>query len=262
MFETRVHSVSPLDAVNKRKLWEGFLQWANRFSRIDSDNLKRLSLSRENFTIDSFLDMYESNTAPADSGGMVSGDTGVMVATSQKFVSLETAGEYWVNWSISLQRSNGDCRFVGAVPFVGDQIIGSAQDFKAEMGWYNNMSVAEAESRGPMWGEIGGKNRTPDGSGGYHVSPNNDQAYEFVYDEYDHYGRQGHQRHTRHGATEKTIRPSQLTSTKVIAKVHLSGAGGGLVGRVTGNIGIIVYAFPGSTFNVIASTLTVHRRNR
>ena len=250
MFETRLHLISENDALNKRKLWEGFLQWANRFSALDSDNIARLQFENSHFTANTFIEQTVSGFISSGDSGLVGNDSGTLIALSAGVSSLEISGSYWMTWSVDARTD--DSRFAAAVPFVGDKLVGCAQDFKAEMGWYNNMSVSEAVSRGPFWANIGGG---ADGA-------DKDQAFEYVYDNYDQYGKLGYDRHTRHSQVSKTKIESHLANSTTVAKVHLSGSGSGVVGRVTGNIGIIVYAFPGSTFSIIGSTLTVRRRNR
>ena len=145
MFEARLHRVSENDAISKRKLWEGWLQWANRFSSLDSDNLSRKQFDQEDFELGSFLEMYGDGFSPFDSGGTVVGDSGTMAAVSKEIVSLDTYGEYTVTWSVTLRASSGECRFAGGVPFIGNTFIASAKDFKAEMGWYNVCSLSKKQ---------------------------------------------------------------------------------------------------------------------
>lgn len=244
MFETRLHRFDANDAINKRSLWEGWLQWANRFSSIDSDNIARTQFGRSRFTIDAFIEMFSAGLDVSEPNGLMSSSSGTMVAASKKIVSLEVSGDYWVNWSITLQpRGVGDHRFAGGVPFVGNQFVGSAQDFKAEMGWHNNSSISEAIGRGPEWGGIGDE----------------DTAYDLIHNNWGDLGRLGVQRRTAISSEEKTKVDSQIAGRDYI---HLSGSGAASVGRVTGNIGVMLLCDPDTSYAIIASRLTLHRRNK
>lgn len=240
MFETRLHRISASHAVDKRKLWEGWLQWANRFSRLDSDNIARAQFGRDRFSIDSFMELFSAGLDVSESAGLVSNETGTMVAASKKIVSLDISGDYWINWSITLKEDSGDCRFVGGVPFVGNKFIGSAQDFKAEMGWFNNSDITEATARGPSWAGPG------------------TEPYETMSDDWESFGMYGVERNTKNDTLQKSKIPAQGTN-KVF---HLSGSGATTLGRLTGNTGIMLFCQPGSSFQITASRLTLHRRNR
>lgn len=253
MFEVRVHRVSENDAVNKRKLWEGWLQWANRFSNIDSDNIARNQFGRDDFEIDAFLELFSAGLDASESGGLVSNETGTIVSASKKIESLDVFADYWVNWSLTLKSSSGPCRFVAGVPFIGREIISSAQDIKAEMGWFNNSNITEAASRGPEWNSVIEGENTP---------------YEFVYEDWESFGKHGWTRLTASfGTGTKTKITSQvlrLDGTQRDAEIyyHLSGSGAATLGRITGNIGIMLFCQPSSRFQIISSRLTLHRRNR
>ena len=246
MFETRLHRFDENYALDKRKLWEGWLQWANRMSYLDSDNIARAQFGRQKFTIDAFIEMFSAGSDESDPNGIVSGSSGSMISASKKIVSLDAFGDYWVNWSITLRAKSGDCRYVGGVPVIGDQVVGSAQDFKAEMGWYNNSSITESFRR--------------DISAGYPVGEDG-AINEFMHDNWDSLGRHGESYDTRWQTKPKTVIASQV-SGKEKQRVHLSGSGAATVARVTGNIGIVVFCEAGSEFAIESSRMTLHRRNR
>lgn len=245
MFETRLHVIQPNDAISKRKLWEGWLQWANRLSGIDSDNLARSQFGRDSFTIDAFLELFSAGLDASDAAGLVSNESGTMVAASKKIVSLEISGDYWVNWSLTLATNSGDCMFVGGVPFVGNQFIGSANDFKAEMGWFNNSDITESARNGPEA-----------------VGPEDD-ATEMTYEDWESFGKTGVTFQTKASSyTKVDVLRQRYYMHNDKAYVHLSGSGAATLGRITGNVGILLFCQPGSTFNITASRLTLHRRNK
>ena len=246
MFETKLHSFSENDALHKRALWEGWLQWANRFSSLDSDNIERQTFGRKVFKIGAFIDMRDGGATVSEDNGLVSGPHGTMAAASKALISLDNFGQYWVDWSLSLQASTGECRFIGGVPFIGNQFIGAAQDFKAEMGWYQNSSISQSSIRGPGWGTLG----------------DSGDPYEFVEDNWDSYGMQGIERHGAMSQEEKDQVGSQLIGAKQLHFVHLSGSGAAPVGRITGNAGILLFCQPNSTFKIIASTLILRKRKK
>lgn len=251
MFETRLHFIQALDAPNKRKMWEGWLQWANRLSSIDSDNIARGQLGRRKFNISAFLEMFHDGHTVSEDDGVVSNESGTYIAASKKIVSLDVNGEYWVTWSLYLTADDGECRFVGGVPYIGNTFVSSAQDFKAEFGWYNNSDVTEAVTRTPEW--MGGAS--------------SDDISEILIDNYDSYGMRGVQRDTKTsepGNRSKHKRASQLKNSisQKDVPIHLSGAGAVNIGRSTGNVGVLLFCQPGSSFKIKASRLTIHRRIR
>jgi len=249
MFETRLHRFDENYALDKRKLWEGWLQWANRMSYLDSDNIARAQFGRQKFTIDAFIEMFSAGALSTDPAGVLEGATGTITSASKKIVSMDAFGDYWVTWSLTLSPTGettagfGDHRYAGGVAFIGDQIVGTAQDFKAEMGWHNNTAISNSNARGKDWGGLGEDNK----------------AYELLYDDYTQLARFGTRRRTKWTTTGKWLVGSRIGSGDYI---HLSGSGAASVPRVTGNIGVIIYCNPGATFSIKASTLTIHRRNR
>ena len=247
MFESRLHRFSAGDALNKRELWEGWLQWANRLSGIDSDNIARAQFGRQKFTIDAFIEMFSAGYDVSESDGLVSSPSGTMVAASKKIVSLDSTGSYWVNWSLTLQPSGGgDHRFAGGVPFIGGEFVGSAQDFKAEMGWYNNSSVSE------VWAVAPGLSGLASGDDDENIK------YERLLDDYARTGLRGTQSNTKNYTRSKTAVGSQVTGHDYI---HLSGCGAATSGRLTGNVGVMIFCNPGVSFKIKSSRLTLHRRN-
>ena len=249
MFETRVNKIAEFDGLNKRKLWEGWLQWANRLSRIDSDNIKRRQFTRENFKLNSFMDMYSINHPTG--GGAVIGRGSTLIAGSEKFITLETSGEYWITWSLTLQsKTPSGCRTAFAMPFIGDSLIGAAQDCYCEMGWYNNQELAEVVERpATSVGRFGLIDEDEVDSLRY--------ATEMPWDEA--FGKQGMFVQSQSFISRKNLIPPQL---KINDYVHLSGSGGAYVSRSTGSIGIIVNGFKGSRFKIVSSSISIHKRSR
>lgn len=249
MFETRVHKIAEFDGLNKRKLWEGWLQWANRLSRIDSDNIKRRQFTRENFRLNSFIEMYSINH-PAG-GGSILGKGSNLIAGSEEFITLETSGEYWITWSLTLKVKTGGCRTAFAMPFIGDSFIGSAQDCYCEMGWYNNQELAEAVKRSAT---SVGRFGLLDEDEVEQIRHQTDMPWE------DAYGKKGVHIQTRAftGGTKELIPPQLKTG----GFVHLSGSGGAYVSRSTGSIGILVSGFKGSRFDIMSSSISIHKRSR
>ena len=88
MFETRLHTIQSSDSIDKRKLWEGWLQWANKLSAIDSDAIARGEFFRNRFTIDTFLELFHDGQDVSEDNGSVSNESGTLVAVSKKIVSL------------------------------------------------------------------------------------------------------------------------------------------------------------------------------
>ena len=86
---------------------------------------------------------------------------------------------------------------------------------------------------------------------------------EILEDNYDSFGKKGMHRKTKTSdppnRTKDNI-PSQKGQQSI--NYHLSGAGSAILGRTTGNIGILLFCQPGSSFNIVSSRLTLHRRNR
>lgn len=248
MFETRLHHISPGDAVNKRKIWEGFLQWANRLSNLDSDSIARLQFDRDNFSLDSFLEMHSAGFSVGVDSGIVSSETSTSIVASKKIVSLDIAGDYWIDWSMTLKVKSGNCSFVGGVPFIGNEFFGSAQDFKSTMGFFQNTTITQFVET-PSVGV-----RT-----GY---------YDDVW-KYNFYGSQTNYviGETASGdelvSYEKgvSIAP-EFSENRYADYYHLSGCGAASVGRVTGNIGVVAYCQDESTLEVVGANMSIRRRVR
>ena len=221
--------------------------------------------------------MFHDGLDTSDSAGLVSGESGAMVAASKEFVTLESSGEYWVTWSLTLKAMSGGCRFAGGVPFVGNAIVGSAQDFKAMIGWYNNMTLTmhvtrdESTIKYPDGGvAMGQYTSLEDGWGVYgHV--------QYSYSD-PHLGKQpitiesggatyGHssvgvEEYYPQIITEETGTAGTYQAGQPVTTYHLSGSGSAYVGRMSGNIGVILSCEPNSTFQILASRLTLHKRVR
>tara|TARA_R110000824_G_scaffold178505_3_gene358249 strand:+ start:6748 stop:7542 length:795 start_codon:yes stop_codon:yes gene_type:complete len=264
MFETRLHRIQANDALSKRKLWEGWLQWANKLGRIDSDNIARHQFDRLFFTPGTFLEMFSAGLdAEGTDPASLSGYSGTMIAASKEIISLDISGEYWLNWSLTLEAISGECRFAGGIPFVGNTFVESAKDFKAELGWYNNMALLDQEMfpTGKI-GYGGIATGTLDEKWGRYGFAGS-QANEFDVHPFDdgHLAGtpKGQQIHTEDGSysSDKDQALKRENTT-----IHLSGAGSSYVGRVTGNIGVLLFCQDGSRFDITDSRLTLHRRVR
>ena len=253
MFETRVHLISENDALNKRKLWEGFLQWANRFSGLDSDNIARNQFSNPHFFSKAFIEQTSAGfSSTGVEKGRVSNDTGTLIALSASIESLDVSGEYWITWNVEAKTKNA-C-FAGGVPFIGDRMAGAAQDFKALVGWFNNSVARGATAHGPS---VTGFNTDED-------------PYEAAFENWMEYKKKGGMRNIAHESVSKTPVGLGESTTYWINKpfianyvyYHLSGCGSVHLPRCTGNVGVVLYTEPGADLNVLQATMVLRKRNR
>ena len=249
MFETRLHLISENDALNKRKLWEGFLQWANRFSALDSDNIARLQFENSHFTANTFIEQTVSGFISSGDSGLVGNDSGTLIALSAGGSSLEISGSYWMTWSVDARTD--DSRFAAAVPFVGDKLVGCAQDFKAEMGWFGNSLGTGSVAHGATLT-------------GFDWILKESDKYETTTEEWSEYGKRGKSRRVMSDSTSKRDNEFQgkIGNEKGSVFYHLCGSGAVSLGRNTGNVGVVVYAQPGKKIRVSRATMVLRKRNR
>lgn len=245
MFDTRLHHISPGDAINKRKIWEGFLQWANRLSRLDSDCIARLQFEPGDFTLDSFLEMSQFGFDVGSETGLISGESGSSVIASGEIVSLDVSGDYWVDWSANIKLLSGQSRFVGGIPFVGNEFFGSAQDFKAVMGWLQNSTSQKSSKQ--------------QGSDG--LSSISDEQVESVSEDYD-YGLKGQSWDNDFSIRNRSYVPSRFSDFDTSIYYHLSGCGSASIPRITGKAGVLLFCQEGSKMQVNGARMSLRRRVR
>lgn len=247
MFETRLHRISADHAIDRRKLWEGFLQWANRLSRLDSDNIARLQFGPDKFELDSFIEMSKAGFDVGGDVGVVSSEAGAVVVASKKVHSLDISGDYWIDWSLGLKVKSGQCRFVGGIPFIGNEFVGSAQDFKAVIGWLQNSSDSKAET---------------DGEGSDLLSSAFEEDMSLVSDDV-RYGRAGERMTVPPFSSRDRYVPTDFFGLGVgSAYYHLSGSGAASTGRVTGSVGVLVFCQDESELSIESAHLSLRRRVR
>ena len=246
LFDVRLHRFSPDDALDRRKLWEGFLQWANRLSRLGPDNVARHQFGPEHFELDSFLDMvHQEIVVDGNDVGRVSGESGGAVVLTTSVDSLDAVGDYWIDWSVELRIREGQCRFVGGIPFIGNKFFASAQDFKAVMGWFQNSSDTRTTAE--------------HGSGpfAHTLSPGID-----VNQENARHGRLGVFRKTDTLNKSTKYVPTQYGYYPTNTYFHLSGSGAATISRSTGNAGLLLFCQDSSEFSVESANMSLRKRVR
>jgi hypothetical protein len=252
LFETRLHTISRDDALDKRKIWEGFVQWANKLSRIDSDAIARGQFTTGDFRPDAFCEMDSVGFTHGSFSGIIQGSYGA-VGISKKFESLDISGDYWMDWSVSLKRTKGQARWVSGIPFIGNHFFGSAQDFRAQMGFYQNGQISVTT-------KFSGSDTASDPSGS---ADSNDGSVSTDEWRYGHYGRRVSVSKDTHSYTEsREYVPREGADDGQNDYYHLSGSGCASVGRVTGNIGVLILGQDGSEFELESGHISLRRRVR
>tara|TARA_R100001082_G_scaffold110983_1_gene92708 strand:+ start:564 stop:1277 length:714 start_codon:yes stop_codon:yes gene_type:complete len=237
-----------LDAPDKRKVWEGLLQWANKFSRIGSDNIARDQFNAGDFRIDAFIEMAKSyHGYGSESGGIVKGSGGD-IALADKFVSMDISGDYYIDWSVSLARKSGPMRFAYGIPFIGNKVFGSAQDYKSQMGFYQNSQI----------------DRTLSFAGSDFASSSKDEREDRSFD--------SEARYQRFGRTVRSTDPNPYTeNTSYIVRhgidsktehMHLSGSGAATIPAASGGIGVLILCDEGTSFTISGGSISLRRRLR
>ena len=166
--------------------------------------------------------------------------------------SFDISGDYCITWNAEFKARTGDCRFLSCHPFLGSQLIGSAEDCYYEMGYINNISPTESSKR----------------SSHKHNPRDTDfKPYEKTVDVWDIHGQRGRAHHVEVTRATRATVESQMsgnlhTDYLTGSTVHLSGLGYVNMPRASGNIGLIVYAQEGSRFAVTSAKISVRKRNR
>jgi len=252
LFETRLHTISEDDALNRRKVWEGFIQWANNLSGVGSDNIARDQFGPDDFQIDSFIEMHSAGFDKGSLSAIINGSHG-SVAISKSFTSLDLSGDYWMDWSVSMKLISGGARWVCGIPFIGNHFFGSAQDFRAQMGFYQNGEVTATRH----WS---GADDASDPPGSDDGSKGNMPADEW---KHGYYGRKiAVAKGVVSYAEDRNLVPREGAGDGQEDYYHLSGSGCASAGRVTGNMGVIILGQDGSEFEVESGHMSLRRRVR
>ena len=159
MFKLRKHKISNNDALDKRKLKENYLFFANQLSEIGSDSIARSQLKNADFELDSFIEFKDTGyTYSSDRKGQIQGDVGTSAAIINSIESFDIQGDYSISWTIQVDllrtkngntATTGDYRFVAVVPFMGATAVSSAESSFHEMGFINNTDCVDVEISTP-----------------------------------------------------------------------------------------------------------------
>lgn len=249
MFQISKHRIDEDHALNNRKLKENYFHFAGHISEVSSDSISRDQFFRRDFRLNTFIEFEEAGWKYTSGAGLVNGDSGDVVLCIDSLKSFDRSGDYCITWSAEFKVRSGDCRFLSCHPFLGSQLIGSAEDCYYEMGYINNIDPTESAKRSQQKHNPRGLSFTP---------------YEKVSDVWDIYGEKGRFHSVELSHTTREDVASQSTSDKHLhgGIVHLSGTGYVNMPRASGNIGLIVYAQEGSKFGITSARISVRKRNR
>tara|TARA_R110002051_G_scaffold240722_1_gene301155 strand:- start:2786 stop:3532 length:747 start_codon:yes stop_codon:yes gene_type:complete len=248
MFQVSKYRILKNAALDKRKLKENYFHFAGALSEVSSDSIKRHQFVPRDFKLSTFINFNQSGFKDGDFSGRVSGDSGEVVLTIDSETSFDISGDYCITWNMEVRCPVGEGRFISCSPFMGGQVITSAEDCFYEMGYINNINptktaVRQIEKYDPRAEESA-------------------VPYEFNEDEWDLYGKRGSDIKCELFSNSRSNVPSQTLSTSRGKKIHLSGVGYVNMPRSSGNIGLIVYCQRDSSFRVDAARISVRKRNR
>lgn len=248
MFQSSKHRILKNSALDRRKLKENYFHFAGALSEVSSDSIKRNQFVPRDFKLSAFIDFKQSGFKDDDFSGRVSSDSGEVCLTIDSETSFDISGDYCITWNMEVQQTTGDGRFISCSPFMGSQIISSAEDCFYEMGYINNINPTKTKKRDVLK---------------YDPRDADDAApYEFVSDEWDVYGEAGSDITSELQTLSRESIPSQTTVLSVGKKIHLSGIGYVNMPRSSGNIGLVVYCQSGSSFKIDSARISVRKRSR
>ena len=249
MFQVSKYRILKNAALDKRKLKENYFHFAGALSEVSSDSIKRHQFVPRDFKLSTFINFNQSGFKDGDFSGRVSGDSGEVVLTIDSETSFDISGDYCITWNMEVRCPVGEGRFISCSPFMGGQVITSAEDCFYEMGYINNINPTKTAKRDV-------KKYDPRAEKGDEV------GYEFTSDEWDLYGLSGQDVKCELFEHRRAVHESQTLSASRGKKIHLSGIGYVNMPRSSGNIGLIVYCQRDSSFRVDAARISVRKRNR
>lgn len=273
MFKIRKHTISEKSALDRRKLKENFYFFANEISEIGSDSIKRAQFSAENFTLDSFMEFESSGFDVTDiRKEYISGDQGTVVSAISAISSFDIHGDYSLSWNMQLDTArtyiqgklrSGAGRMLCVVPYIGTNIVSSAEASYFEMGFINNSDCTDVLLK------FSGDHHPRDSASAL-------GKYEEVHEVWDLYGRHNRMEECDLmvggfggegvGTIGSRIMPSQPqdigADTRGSNTIHLSGSGFINMPRSSGSIGLVVYAQDGTVVEVESVNLSVRKRIR
>ena len=253
MFKSRKYTIKNRHALDKRKLKENNLHFASALSEIGSDSIKRRQLDLSHFKVGAFTSFYGSSSDSGDKTKLVSGDMGTVIGTIDSLKAFEVEGDYTLSWTAHLRANTTDCRFVTCTPYIGSQIISSAEDSFFEFGYINNYDPVTCQLRAKQH---------------YNPREKGDAVpREVIQDEFEKYGTVfSRKRGDLFGGFPEAFQgcKSQVTkSAWFIGKsITLSGIGCVNMPRSSANVGLVVNCQNGSEFVVESMTINLRRRHR
>tara|TARA_R100000008_G_C3580407_1_gene168126 strand:+ start:1669 stop:2328 length:660 start_codon:yes stop_codon:yes gene_type:complete len=133
MFETRPHSIVSGASLNKRKLHECLVQFANKLSRLEDDNLGRYTIGRDRLEIDATIKFHKnqmSNSSFQTIAGKSSAGNAYIYLGGIRMEVENTSGSgyYWLNWSLTGEVKD-NAAVVGAFPFAGTELLTGLGDY-------------------------------------------------------------------------------------------------------------------------------------
>tara|TARA_Y100000034_G_scaffold106432_1_gene135129 strand:- start:300 stop:950 length:651 start_codon:yes stop_codon:yes gene_type:complete len=152
MFETRPHSIVKGSSLNKRKIQECLIEFANKLSRLEDDSLGRYTIGRDRIGLTSVMNPYKAEMIggfQALKGKSTAGNAIAYLGAARiKLENNSSNGYYWLNWSIG-GTIKSDVGWVGAFPFIGTESLTGLGDHLERpaciAGWYLSENYSEAD---------------------------------------------------------------------------------------------------------------------
>jgi len=130
LFPVRLHHITALDTLDRKRLEENFLFWAERFNRIEDFVIARRTLTRNKFTIDAVEDMWW-NRRDHESGLTYQSLMGnPIIGGAGTTIRADRASEYVMEWTCNFRLVSGAAagRFLRIVPFAAGQLLWQGAD--------------------------------------------------------------------------------------------------------------------------------------
>lgn len=129
MFPVRLHAITALGAIDRRRVEENFFFWADRLNNIEDYMIARKTVTRDRMVIDAVEDMWwnrkqHESTSPLDL------TQNPLIGDSTTTIHSGESSEMVLRWNCNLRPVTGASAnyFVRVVPFAAGQILWGGAD--------------------------------------------------------------------------------------------------------------------------------------
>jgi len=127
LFPVRLHHITALDTLDRKRLEENFLFWAEQINVLSDYSISRKTITRDRVKANAVEDIWWNRREHESSSGMELVQN-PLIGDSNVTIRAGVASEYIVDWKVELKPTTADCYNVRVIPYAAGQILWEGAD--------------------------------------------------------------------------------------------------------------------------------------